>query len=541
MTVSRRQVLLVGGAAALGAAALGVPVSTIGAKAASALSSANMPKPFQTPFVTPPVLAPYKVDVDPEDGKPVNYYSVTEKTAMAAILPKLQTPILGYNGIFPGPTIGLDQGTKAVMRVRNKLPNNHPLDGHVLSTSVHLHGSASLPQYDGYASDVTMPGFYKDYRYPNFQPARTLWYHDHGVHFTALNAYSGLAGQYHMHDPFEKANLPQGKFDVPLTITDAMFAADGRMGYDDNSHSGLWGDVVLVNGKPWPVMKVQKRIYRFRILNASISRSYRPSLSTGDPMWVVATDGGLVQAPQQVANYRHGGAERYEVLIDFRKYATGQRIEFRNSSNKNNIDYDYTNKIMAFDVVGDPVDTTDPTWNTIPATLASRNPSAAGQEVMLLKASDATKTRSFRVERSDVTNMWSINGQTWEDVIQSGYTKIAADPKLNATEIWTIENKSGGWFHPVHIHLIDFQVISRNGGAPFAWEKGPKDVVYVGEGETVRVLMKFGPNQGRYMVHCHNLPHEDHDMMIQFRVGDEPENGTCDPMTAATPYWDDQP
>ncbi|WP_233197883.1 multicopper oxidase family protein [Cryobacterium sp. Y57] len=182
---------------------------------------------------------------------------MSEIAASASILPRLKTPILGYNGIFPGPTLSVDQGTKVVLRVRNKLPATHPLDGHALSTSTHLHGSASLPQYDGYASDITRPGFYKDYQYPNFQPARTLSHHDHGVHNTAQNAYSGLAGQYHLHDPLERALLPQGPFDVPLTITDAMFAVGGSLGYDDNDHSGLWGDVILVNGKPWPVMKVQ--------------------------------------------------------------------------------------------------------------------------------------------------------------------------------------------------------------------------------------------------------------------------------------------
>ncbi len=88
-----------------------------------------------------------------------------------------------------------------------------------------------------------------------------------------------------------------------------------------------------------------------------------------------------------MANYRHGGAERYEVLIDFRKYKTGQRIELRNLSNKNNVDYDYTNKIMAFDVTDEPVDTTDPTWNRIPTTLA-------GSEAMSLTASQSVKTRS---------------------------------------------------------------------------------------------------------------------------------------------------
>lgn len=512
-----------------------VPTRSVEAKSVSRLASSEMPRPFQAEqeFYQAPLLEAWKTETDPVDGLPVNYYTVTETAAMARILPRLETPILGYNGIFPGPTISLDRGTKAVLRVRNRLPAQHPLDGHALSTSTHLHGSASLPQYDGYASDITNPGFYKDYRYPNFQPARTLWYHDHGVHFTAQNAYSGLVAQYHMHDPLEKNLLPQGKFDVALTISDAMFAENGSLGYDDNTHSGLWGDVILVNGKPWPVMRVQKRVYRFRILNASISRSLRPTLSTGDPLVIVGTDGGLIPTAQSVANYRHAGAERYEVLIDFSKYKTGQRVELRNLSNKNNVDYDFTNKIMAFDVTDDAVNTADPTWNRIPTTLV-------GSEAMSLKAAQAVKTRKFRVKRNDVTNMWTINDDSWQDVIASGYKKVIADPAHNSVEIWEVENSSGGWFHPLHIHLVDFQILSRNGSPAFPHERGPKDVVYVGEGETVRLLMKFTPQQGLYMMHCHNLPHEDHDMMAQFRVGvTDTGLDPNDPMTAARAVWDD--
>ncbi len=533
MSTTRRQVLLIGGLGVLGAGAAMWPTGSVEAKSASRLSSDQMPRPFRVPFVQAPILPPYATGTDPADGLPVNYYRVTEKAAVANILPRLGTPVLGYNGLFPGPTISLDRGTKAVVRVRNQLPARHALNGHALSTSTHLHGSASLPQYDGYASDLTHPGFYKDYRYPNVQPARTLWYHDHGVHFTALNAYSGLAAQYHVHDPVERQLLPQGRYDVALTISDAMFAADGSLGYDDNTHSGLWGDVILVNGKPWPVMKVQKRVYRLRILNASISRALRPALSTGDPLVLVATDGGLMPAAQSVANYRHAGAERYEVLIDFRKYRTGQRIELWNLSNENNVDYDFTHKIMAFDVTDEPVDTRDPTWNRVPTVLA-------GSETMSLRAGQSVRTRYFRAKRNDATNMWTINDDSWRDVIASGYKRAVANPALNSVEIWQIENSSGGWFHPLHIHLVDFQIIGRNGQAPFVWERGPKDTVYVGERETVRLLMKFAPHKGVYMMHCHNLPHEDHDMMVQFRVGlRESDVDPNDPMTAARPVWDD--
>jgi len=533
MAVSRRQVLLFGAAGVAGMGAMALPLNAVQAKSASRLRDEDMPRPFRAEFVQAPVLRPSLRTIDPDDGSPVEHYTVTQSAGMANILPRHRTPILGFNGIFPGPTISVDQGTKAVLRVRNQLPPTHPQFGHLMATSTHLHGSASLPQYDGYANDLTNPGFSKDYRYPNFQGARTIWYHDHGVHHTALNAYSGLAAQYHLHDPAERELLPQGEFDVALTVNDAMFARDGSLGYDDNDHSGLWGDVILVNGRPWPVMKVKKRIYRFRILNCSISRSLRPALSTGDPVTVVATDGGLMPAAQQATSWRHAGSERYEVLIDFRKYRTGQRIELRNQSNKNNVDYDYTGKIMAFDVVDDGFDRNDPTWNTLPTVLDPRN------EVMALKRSQSSRKRRMRVKRDDATNIWTIDETGWADIVASGYQQVFADVDLGAVETWEIENSSGGWFHPLHIHLVDFQILSRNGRAPFAYERGPKDVVYVGEGETVEVLMRFGPHRGRYMVHCHNLPHEDHDMMTQFRVGRKAyEWDENDPIEAARPTWD---
>ncbi|WP_108249531.1 multicopper oxidase family protein [Planctomonas deserti] len=506
MTITRRTALQVGGIGAIGAAALTVPLTQAQASTPSTLATANFPKRFATPLPIPKEL-PRSTSPDAEASP---YYEISELAAEADIVPGLKTTVLGYNGVFPGPTIVADKGEPIRVKVRNKLPLLHPTWGHALHTSTHLHGSASLPQYDGYASDLTAKDQSKTYRYPNSQPARTLWYHDHAVHNTAQNAYSGLAGQYHLHDDDERRLLPQGEFDVPLTVTDAMFSRNGKLSYDDKTQSGLWGDVILVNGKPWPVMKVKRRIYRFRVLNASISRSYRFSLSNGAPVTMVATDGGLMPVAQTVTSWRHAGAERYEVLIDFSKYAPGTRIELRNASNKNNIDFDFTGKVMAFDVTADPVDLSDPKATKLPTTLV---PSTA----MSLKPSDAVKTRRFRLKRDN--NIWTIDGITWGDVIASEYQKVIADPDYDAVEIWEFENSSGGWYHPLHIHLVDFQILSRNGNPPFAWEKGPKDVVYVGEGETVRLIMRFEHQKGRYMVHCHNLPHEDHDMMAQFSVG----------------------
>ena len=146
---------------------------------------------------------------------------------------------------------------------------------------------------------------------------------------------------------------------------------------------------------------------------------------------------------------------------------------------------------------------------------------------MQLQPRQAKTTRLMEFKRQG--GEWTVNGHTWDDVINSGFTRLEANPGLNDVEIWTFKNDSNGWFHPVHVHLVDFKILDRNGRPPAPYERGPKDVVYLGEGETVRMITRFGPNLGRYMMHCHNLVHEDHDMMVQFEVG----TGGPDPIRAA--------
>ena len=501
MSLSRRDLMKLG---VVGGAALALPLErTVSAKSSpqGRLASSRLPRPFTMQFRTPPVLRPYRTDAT------TDFYKVYMKPLQAEVVPGLQTPLWGYNGLVPGPTVKVAQGRRTVMRQVNNLPGKHPVLSYTPWTSVHLHGSPSLPQYDGYASDITNPGQYKDYVYPNTQTGRTLWYHDHGLHHTAENVLMGLAAQYQLVDPLERAlPIPKGEFDVPLLVSDAMFASDGSLYFDNHSESGMFGDVVLVNGVPWPVMKVKRRKYRFRILNASISRSYQWSLDSGDPMTVIATDAGLMPQPQTVQRFRHGAAERYEVVIDFGKMPVGRRVVLRNTSPKNNIDYANTNKVMAFDVVADDFDRAN---NTVPDALNPTNPA------MLLTAADAVRTRRLDLKRKH--GMWTINGHTWDDVVKSKFSLVEANPREGDVEIWEIRNSSGGWFHPVHIHLIDFRILDRNGQPPMPHELGPKDVVYVGENETVRVVARF-EGRGKYMIHCHNLVHEDHDMMSQFEV-----------------------
>ena len=545
---SRREVLKLG---AVGAALTGVLAggseptpTTTEPISRSQLAPQNTPVPYRGVFRRPPELVPFQRGFDGGDPRrPFERYALTQKLGQARILPGLSTTLAGYNGIFPGPTIRAKQGTRIEVRIRNAFPAAGLVQPGAFSTSTHLHGSASLPQYDGYANDITVTGFFKNYRYPNRQTARTLWYHDHKHHITAQNVYSGLAGFYPLSDRFERAQLPQGEFDVPLMLSDALFQANGSLGYSDNSQKGLWGDVILVNGVPWPTMKVKPRIYRFRVLDASISRSYRPTLSNGEPVYIVGTDAGMVPVVQAVSSWRLGTAERTEILIDFRKYKPGQTVDLRNLSNKNNIDFANTNKIMRFQVVADSGSAAG-SISSIPSRLdngGSPTASRGGLDTMSLTPQMATVKRQLRFERDN--GQWSINGVIWDDIERSGFTKLFGNPQPFAVEQWTITNQSGGWFHPVHVHLVDAKIIARNtnGGKPFAWELGPKDVFYAGENESITTLMQFDaiPQEaGRYMIHCHNLVHEDHDMMVQYAVGDLRTNN---PITADPPKRDTLP
>ena len=210
---------------------------------------------------------------------------------------------------------------------------------------------ASLPQYDGYANDLISPGCYKDYIYPNNR-ASTLWYHDHAVHNTSRNVYMGLAGMYIVEDQYElDLPLPKGEYDVPLIIQDKSFAADGSLVFDNRGQKGVYGDVMLVNGVPWPRMEVANRKYRFRVLNAGASRTCHLALSKGD-LIVIGTDAGLISAPVKTKTLRLGMAERYGFIIDFSQYPIGTRVVLQNLPGSSNIDRDArTNQIMCFDVV----------------------------------------------------------------------------------------------------------------------------------------------------------------------------------------------
>ena len=449
------------------------------------------PTPFEIQLPIPPVLKPVRSDATSD------YYEIAMNKSRVNILPGLTTEVWAYNGTTPGSTIRQRQNRQSVVRFINNLD---------IPTSVHLHGMSSLPQYDGYPEDLISPGYYKDYIYPNNRAA-TLWYHDHAVMNTARNVYMGLAGMYIVQDQLElDLPLPKGKYDVPLIIQDKIFASNGSFIFDHDNHKGVMGDVILVNGAPWPKMNVSKRKYRFRVLNASSSRAYKLALSTGADLIVIGSDGGLLGAPVRTKDLRIGMAERYDLIVDFSQYPIGTKVILQNLGLPNNKDYDRTNQVMRFDVVSQEFDE-----SSIPNTLRPFAP--------LLRSSAVRERRWTFEHRND---MWEINGKTWDK------NRIDANPGFGDIEIWTFITNGRDWFHPVHVHLVDFQVLERNRQPPLPYERGWKDIVYGGEDDNIQVIAQFKPNRGKYIMHCHNTVHEDHDMMTQFQVG----QGGADPMSA---------
>ena len=239
--------------------------------------------PFQQDLPRIPELVPVA------SSRMRDTYAMTVREGMAEVLPGFQTPIYGYDGVYPGPVIRAKKGREVVVRQTNGLP---------FETNVHLHGGYVPAEHDGHPMDVIPAGGHFDYKYPNDQDAATLWYHDHAHGRTSKTLYYGLVSMYLLEDELEtELGLPQGEFDVPLVLADHAFNKDGSFRYAENVDIGFRGDTLLVNGAISPRMTVQRRKYRLRFLNASNARSYALRLCGGRPMTQIAGDGGLLARP----------------------------------------------------------------------------------------------------------------------------------------------------------------------------------------------------------------------------------------------------
>jgi len=259
---------------------------------------------------------------------------------------------------------------------------------------------------------------------------------------------------------------------------------------------GVLGDVLLVNGAPWPVAEVDAARYRLRILNASNARRYRlrldPPPREGPAFVQIGSDGGLLAAPVPHEALNVAPAERFDVLVDFGAYPVGTEVTVRNDLGSGS-----TGAVMRFVVTRRAVDD-----SAVPERLADVEP--------LALARPAT-TREFRFARGAVGEHsgWVINGLPFDPA------RMDARVRPGSVERWRLWTDA---HHPVHVHLADMQVVSRGGHEPGPWDAGWKDTVDVRPAEHVDVAVRFPDLPGRYVMHCHNLEHEDMMMMSAFEV-----------------------
>lgn len=497
----------------------------------------------------PPILKPRWKD------QFYTYYEVNMTEFSQSLHSQLNdSTVWGYEGGYPGPTIEVESGEKVFIKWINNLPDKHlfPIDYTVhgahrdvpdVRTVVHVHGACVEWESDGYPEAWFTKGFKQVgpyfrkqiYRYDNCNNACTLWYHDHTIGITRLNIYAGLAGFYLIRENRERSlNLPSGKYEIPLMIQDKTFNEDGSLYYPKQPEKPIpelemsiipefIGDTILVNGKVWPYLKVEPRKYRFRLLNGSNTRFYRIKLDSEQLMYQIATDGGLLEYPIGIKEIMLAPAERADVIIDF------TNLEGKNIIMKNDApapfpggikpDPNTVGQVMQFRVTL-PLSSVD--TSTIPAYMIP---------VPKIKEQSVTRIRYLTLNDNmdQYGREWMLlDNKPWD-------APISENPKLGATEIWYLINVTDD-SHPIHLHLIDFQILDRRnfdvdkfnkekvieytGPAmpPEPQERGWKDTVRANPKQVTRIIMQFGPFTGLYIWHCHILEHEDYEMMRPYIV-----------------------
>lgn len=469
----------------------------------------------------------------------------------------------------PMPTIvsRYQAGVNRAILIRrfNNLPTGTPSGGFGRNQiSIHLHNFHSAPDSDGGPCDPGLgqlsenpltqgrfffPGQYYDY-YHNMKRAGftnpstpdgdvretlgTLWYHDHREGHTAENVYKGLAGFHILFNEHDTGNETTGfclpgfpAHDIPIIFTDLRInPATGQAAFDLLDTDGHLGDKYLVNGKIQPYFQVARRRYRLRLLDMGPSRFYHLRLTNPSnpaqaiPFWQIANDGNLLPKPLSRHHVRMSPGERADIVVDFAKLtapggpaAGATRLWLENrliqkSGKGPTEDLDPPGKmgnvLVEFRIGSAAV----PDYSCDPALITSFAP------IVLPPLETPIVTRRFKFDRSN--GQWTVNGRA------ISCAEVRFTMKRGSTERWFFENSSGGWMHPIHNHFVEGRIISRNGvptrqDSP---ENSRKDVVWLGGNETVEYVVKVTDYVGVYPMHCHNVVHEDHAMMLLFAVRD---------------------
>lgn len=538
--------------------------------------------PFVTPLYVPPVLEPVTTPLDPPpdprahqryaEFPPKKFYETFEQEFCWQY--HVDDPYKdgslswGFNGATPGPVIHARYGEPILVRRHNQLPpvGVSQVSFALPSTTQHLHNGHTASESDGEPQDWIDPGEFWDHHYPNIpaggdplQKLTTLWYHDHRMDFTATNVYAGLDGFYFLFDDEDTGDentgwhLPSGKYDVPLILHDVLFQPNGQVRWNPFNTDGILGDRFTVNRRIQPYFEVARRKYRFRIINGGPSRFYKLKLSadkgTAPPIVVLTGDGNFLPEPIDADAIYLSVAQRVDVILDFSKCASNAKVTLWNVLEQSNGKgpsgrmLDPGDGVMQFHVTAETPN--DP--SVIPKKLRPRPPI------------DLSKVRQHRTWTFDYDGgLWTVNGKVFDP------NRVDAGVEQGTAEIWTFRNAGNSWSHPVHCHFVEFLILEIN-GRPYAssylqtdggmrdvfeakldvndgkrphvdtFMGGPRrDVATLLSGDEIKVYFQFQDFLGKYVMHCHNVVHEDHSMMVRWDIV-EPGQGFVGPRPAGDP------
>ncbi|MBL8093288.1 MAG: multicopper oxidase domain-containing protein [Anaerolineales bacterium] len=487
--------------------------------------------------------------------KPDLEVTLTATTAEAAILPGTATKVWTYRGevvsgdptslmtipnSYLGPILRLRRGQKVRITFANDLPGSEQ------ESIIHWHGLQVPAAMDGHPRDAVGPGHTFVYEFEVTDRAGTYWFHPHPHGLTATQVNAGLAGLLIVSDDEGDATaLPAGDQDVALVIQDRVFDADNQFVYGIDMMTammGFLGDTVLINGRAHESLGLATRAYRFRILNGSNARIYKLAWSDATPLIVLATDGGLLEAPIERSYVMLAPGERIELWVDFSGRKTGDEVKLVSQafSGAENVGgggmmgghimggATYAPGVgAAQDLLTLRVERQEADTLSLPATLtplARLDPT---------EAVNAAQPRIITITQQRM--QWKLNGRGFE------MDAVADDERVMAgtLELWDIVNDVNpgemmdplGMAHPFHIHGVQFQVIARTLRDDYPElapgyasvnegfiDTGWKDTVLVMPGETVRLLLRLPEQPGRFVYHCHNLEHADAGMMRNYEV-----------------------
>lgn len=445
----------------------------------------------------------------------------------------------------------------------------------------HLHGGETHSIFDGHPDawftareDKKGPQFVTSlYHYTNEQLPTTLWYHDHTLGITRLNVLMGLAGFYILRDPKNPLDrpgyiLPDRYHEIPIVIQDRSFNTDGSfdfpsMGVNPDVHPywvpEFFGDTIMVNGKVWPNLDVDRTQYRFRVLNGSNARFYELEFSNKMPFIQIGTDGGYLEKPVMLTSLLIAPGERADILVDFSRVAPNTKLILKNNARApfpdgNAPDPNTVGQVMQFTVLDScphKPHKLPEKLNTIPKLI----PNAPKRTLVLVEVMGDNGPLEVL-----------LDGQKWS-------APTSELPKVGSTEEWEIVNLTADT-HPIHLHLVQFQILSRhafkdeeymkkwteiNGQPPLNKptevlpvenylvgqtilpepnETGWKDTVRANPGEVTTIIVRYAPQSVEensvkpgenlypfnpstgpgYVWHCHILDHEDNEMMRPYKV-----------------------